>query len=462
MAEATTVIPEAGAAARLPVKVGEDRRPGDPLAEAFRAEEAAGLLLAFWTRVVVLGISGVWLWLYITDIRTFSIVMVCFAGFVVNAWALYRLAKRGHARAWRSYAVVGLDFLLLAFSMFAPFLLVEHPWPPQVFLRETTFVFFFVIAAGVALTYSPGLMMWAGIAGAAAWSAGVGVMLLLPDTIWGPAPAGADITAYFLAPTYIHLNNWFQNILGLVLMAGVLAVVVWRSRRLVRRQMQAAAQRANLARHFAPTMVERLAAGDDSLERVQLEPVAVMFVDIVGFTALAESLTPEEVVGLLRSFHRRVEAAVFNNGGTLDKFLGDGAMATFGTPTKGPHDAVNALAAATEILAEMEALNAERAGAPVRIGIGLHYGSCILGDIGSERRLEFAVLGDVVNVASRLESLSRDSDHAVIASAELIAAARTQDAAAAAALLQGYRDGGPRTVKGRSEPILVWEGGPAA
>jgi len=349
MAEATTVIPQTGAAAKPPVPMSEGGRQADPLAAALRAEEVPGLLLAFWTRVVVLGISAVWLWFYIGYIAAFSIVMACFAGFILNSWLLYRLAKRGVARAWQSYALVGFDFLLLAFSMFGPNLLLETPWPPQMFLRETTFVYFFVVAAMMALTYSPGLMMWAGIASAIAWSLGVAVMMLMPDAVWGPPPVSADITAYVLNPTYIHIPNWIQVILGLVLMAGVLAVVVWRSRRLVRRQMRAAAQRANLARHFAPTMVERLAAGDDSLDKVMVEPVAVMFVDIVGFTALAESLAPEAVVTLLRAFHSRVEAAVFNNGGTLDKFLGDGVMATFETPVPGPQDAVNVLAAAAEM-----------------------------------------------------------------------------------------------------------------
>ena len=109
----------------------------------------------------------------------------------------------------------------------------------------------------------------------------------------------------------------------------------------------------------------------------------------------------------------------------------------------------------------MEDWNRTLDGAPIRIGIGIHYGPCILGDIGSERRLEYAVLGDVVNVASRLESLSRESDSPVMASAELVDAARAQDGVAADVLLQGYCAGAPRALKGRSEPIGVWEGGPA-
>lgn len=459
MADATTVIPPSGVPAIAPPEDRAARRSNDPVARAFRSEEAAGLLLAFWTRVVVLGISAVWLFFYIGNNAAFYIVMACFVAFAVNAFAMYRLSALGRSRAWQSFAIVGFDFLLLAFSMFGPNLLLDTPWPTQMFLRETTFVFFFVVAAMMALTYSPGLMMWAGIAGAIAWTIGVGVILLLPDTVWGPPPAGSEVSTHLLNPFYVHIPNWFQNILGLVLMTGVLAVVVWRSRRLVRRQTEAAAQRANLARHFAPTMVERLAAGDKSLEKVQVEPVAVMFVDIVGFTRLAESLSPDDVIALLRTFHEKVETAVFNNGGTLDKFLGDGVMATFGTPVAGPQDAVNAMAAAADIIASIRDWNGSRVGTPLRIGLGLHYGPCVLGNIGSERRLEYAVLGDVVNVASRLETMTREGAGWVMVSEDLVSAARTQDAAATETLLADYNTSAERTLRGRSEPIVVWEGG---
>src|SRR5690606_37992761 len=135
------------------------------------------------------------------------------------------------------------------------------------------------------------------------------------------------------------------------------------------------------------------------------------------------------VIAFLRGLHARLEAAVFEHEGTLDKFLGDGVMATFGTPEPGPRDAVNALAAGRAMLATIADWNVERQAAgepPVRLSIGIHYGEAVLGNIGTDRRLEFAVLGDVVNVASRLETLTRKLGCRLAASAELIAATRSQ------------------------------------
>ena len=184
-----------------------------------------------------------------------------------------------------------------------------------------------------------------------------------------------------------------------------------------------------------------------------------MFVDIVAFTKFAEASAPERVVETLRAYHARIERRIFEYGGTLDKFLGDGVMATFGTPESGARDAVDALAAACAIQADMADWNRtrERDGAPpIPVAIGLHYGEVVLGDIGSERRLELAVLGDVVNVASRLEELTRERGCCSILSDELVGAARQQDPAAAAALLGGFSEGAPQGLRGRDQPVKIW------
>ena len=136
----------------------------------------------------------------------------------------------------------------------------------------------------------------------------------------------------------------------------------------------------------------------------------MIFAHLVGFSRLAESVTPEELIEMLRAFHLRMEGVVFDHGGTLDKFLVDGFMATFGTPRIEPHDAANTLRCALAMLAAVDAWNARRAavGYPVvRLAVGAHYGPIVMGDVVSERRLEFAVVGDTVNVASHLEESTR-------------------------------------------------------
>jgi adenylate cyclase len=192
---------------------------------------------------------------------------------------------------------------------------------------------------------------------------------------------------------------------------------------------------------------------------VRAQPVAVLFADVAGFTRLAEREPPERVIALLRDFHTRLEAAVFEHQGTLDKYLGDGVMATFGTPQVGPHDALNALAAARAACAAIGTWNAERAarGEPqIKVSIGIHYGPVVLGDIGSERRMEFAVLGDVVNVAQRLEGLTRRLDCQIVVSDDFVHALRAQGADEADALLGGFCAAEPQELRGRAQPVAVW------
>src|SRR4029450_9625459 len=178
-------------------------------------------------------------------------------------------------------------------------------------------------------------------------------------------------------------------------------------------------------RYFSPKVVDTLAERDEPLGQVRRQAVGVLFADLVGFTTLAESMAPEQVMGMLRGFHGRMEDEVFRHGGCLEKFIGDALLATFGVPDPRARDATASLACARGMLPALATWNQERAaqGLPaLRMGIGLHYGQVVLGDIGSERSMACATVGDTVNVTSRLQTLTRDLDATIVASTELIAA----------------------------------------
>jgi adenylate cyclase len=269
----------------------------------------------------------------------------------------------------------------------------------------------------------------------------------------------AEALTLFLDPHFVYVEGHIQDVVMVLLMAGVLALVVWRSRRLVLSQIGIARERANLARYFAPTVVDRLAQLDAPLGATRMQPVAVLFADIVGFTRFAESSDPQTVVATLRQFHGRLERAIFDQGGTLDKFLGDGIMATFGTPSVGLHDARNALAAALAACTAIGSWNTERTARgepPIKVAIGIHYGPVVLGDIGSERRMEFAVLGDVVNVAQRLEGLTRRLGCQIVVSDDFVRALRAEGAGEAEVLLAGFAAAEPQELRGREQPVAVW------
>jgi PAS domain S-box-containing protein len=215
-------------------------------------------------------------------------------------------------------------------------------------------------------------------------------------------------------------------------------------------------RRAVLARHFSPNMVEELMRTGGQLDAVRTQPIAVMFADLFGFTALSATMPMTDVVGLLRSFHALVEDAVFGNQGTLDKYIGDGVMATFGTPWPGPHDATHAVAGACAIIKGISRWNRDRDEAgrrPIRIGIGLHYGEATLGNVGSARRFEHTVVGETVNLASRIENLTRTLDIAMLVSEAVIEAVKREGGAE---VLAGFQDLGAHTIRGHEKPVRLW------
>jgi adenylate cyclase len=191
----------------------------------------------------------------------------------------------------------------------------------------------------------------------------------------------------------------------LVAFAGIAAVAIENSQ-FAERIRRETLVRSNFERYFAPQLAARIA---DSAETSRLggdkRPVAVLFSDIRGFTPLSESMKPDEIATLLTEYFTEMVECVFRHGGMLDKFIGDSVMAQWGAPLGNPDDADRAMQAAIDMMAALEMLN-ERwrlQGRPVlEIGIGLNYGEAFAGNIGSERRLEFTVIGDTVNTASRL------------------------------------------------------------
>jgi len=217
--------------------------------------------------------------------------------------------------------------------------------------------------------------------------------------------------------------------------------------------------RANLARYFSPNIVDLLSEQDEPLGPVRRQTVAVLFADIVGFTRMAEAMAPEAVVAMLREFHERMAAQIFACGGTIDKYIGDEIFAVFGLPAASPHDALNALRCAGLMLKEMAAWNRERTGRgepALEIGIGLNYGPAVLGDVGTEHSLSFTVIGDTVNVANRLQRLTRELRTPLVVADSVvsqIAGGKTLDLAALPVKLA---DQGEHELRGRSGAIRIW------
>ena len=200
--------------------------------------------------------------------------------------------------------------------------------------------------------------------------------------------------------------------------------------------------------HVSPAVVDKLLERGTEL-RSEERNVCVMFLDIRNFTAFAESRRPEEVVEYLESLFDFMIEIVSRHHGIINKFLGDGFMAVFGAPLSEGRDCANAVAAAREILSRVEQEVARGHVLPTRVGIGLHAGEAVTGNIGSALRKEYTVIGDVVNLASRIEQLNKQFGSRLLIS-EVVWDAVCEEGLADALPM------GHVPVKGREAPIRIY------
>jgi adenylate cyclase len=432
------------------------RRRDARLRRAFARERQAGLRLATMVRVATFALVALWLVVTVRELAVLYYVALCILFIALGA---AQLAARPDL-LWPKYVFAVVDAALLTVALVVPNPFWEAVPPPGMMLRGEYFLYFFLFLAHTVLSLSPVFVLWTGFVCAASWSLGVAWVASRPGarTIRlediTQLPIGERIAAY-LDPNAVVLPDIYQQILLLVLVSAVLAIAVRRSQNLLRRQAVAERERANLARYFSPNVVDELAQLDNPLGADRRQHAAVLFADIVGFSAFVERERPEAVIALLREHYDRLAAIVFTHQGTLDKYIGDALMATFGAPRAGRDDASRALACGKAMIAVLAAWNAQRheAGlAPVQVGVGIDYGPVVVGNIGSERRLEFTVIGDTVNVAERLESLTRELGVDLVVSERLVEAVRREGNEA---LLEGLAEAAPATLRGRDEPVPI-------
>jgi len=218
------------------------------------------------------------------------------------------------------------------------------------------------------------------------------------------------------------------------------------------------AERVNLAKHFSPNMVDLIARLGRPFEKPNRQRATVLFCDLRDFTRLSEAEGPEATIALLRDFHATMTDIVFRHDGTLDRYLGDGLMAVFGMPEPSPDDALRAVACAREMQEALAGINERRRArgeTPLDMGIGLHTGEVMLGDIGSETTRSVTVIGDTVNVASRLQGLSKEIDAAIVLSTETRSAALSA-CNGDAGPLSDFVHLGAITLRGHSRPTDTW------
>lgn len=279
----------------------------------------------------------------------------------------------------------------------------------------------FVILIHASMRFRPWLVVYGAILYAVLVEVGA---RLMPEQ---PAAAMHDMMTMMHEGMAGFLNLQVLPIILIALAALTLFVINRRTQRLLVESLRSAARTARLSRFFSPNLVAQLASDDtEGALTGRRQPVAVLFVDIRGFTALGETMSPDELSVFLSEYRQRLTEPVFRHDGTVDKFIGDAIMAVFGSPLQRSDDAARAVNCALDILTAAERWSDDRQAAglkPVRIGIGGHYGEVFAGAVGGQQLLEYTVIGDTVNVAERLERLSRSVDSDLVLSRDLLQAA---------------------------------------
>jgi len=207
--------------------------------------------------------------------------------------------------------------------------------------------------------------------------------------------------------TPLRAGTFTADDLDLLTALGNFAAVAIERARLQGRVAREERIRERLARYHSPGVVEEIVSEEPTgVEKVRTRDVSVFFADIVGFSTSAEEMAPDDLSRFLETVFTFAADAIFEQGGTLDKFIGDAVMAFFGAPIAQPDHPRRAVAAAAKLIESLTAWNLERArrGEPkVAVRVGVNTGRAVVGDIGSDRRVDYTVLGNTVNVAARLE-----------------------------------------------------------
>lgn len=288
--------------------------------------------------------------------------------------------------------------------------------PPSAIAAMPVATIIFVLLAHAAMRYRPWLVVYA----AGLYLAG----LLIALTVM---PEFTYAVTSFHGSDHGLVHHQLFPIVVLVVTALILFVTGRGTREILKASVEERIGRTRLSRFFAPDIADQLVSGNDVQNAGgRIRPVVILFADIRGFSTLAENMEPSELSTLLAEFREILSDAIQRNGGVVDKFIGDAVMAVFGFPDASKSPPHRALTCAQEILVDVAdwSRERERAGlSAVETGIGAHSGEAFVGVVGKERLLEFTVIGDTVNVAERIERLTRPLNADLAISSNLAAAA---------------------------------------
>lgn len=334
---------------------------------------------------------------------------------------------------WALYLSVVADIALLMGLIFSFHL--KYAQPAAFYLKVPTLLYVFLFIALRALRFEARLVVFSGVCAAIGWA----WLTYYVATGRGGPPEQTHNFVEYMTSNALLVGAEVDKIIAILLTTAVLALAIARARHLLVRAVSEGAAARDLSRFFDPGVAARIRGAAMAIKagEGELRDVAILTADLRGFTRLSTELQPDEVMKVLQDYQGRICPLIVAAGGSIDKFLGDGILASFGAVAPSPTAAADALRAADAVMATAAQWRAERHAAglpPLEIGLAVSSGRVVFGAVGDGERLEFTVIGDAVNFAAKLEKHNKEERTRAI----------TDGSTYALAERQGYRAPGPR------------------
>lgn len=398
--------------------------------EAIRLQQERSEILIAW---VQLGIVCLVATVYETTSMPGGVVQYDFS-FETQVFAAYGafcivrlvLAYRRLLRPWMLYVSVVADMVLLMGLIFS--FPLKYAQPAAFYLKVPTLLYVFLFIALRALRFEVRFVLFTGFTAIAGW---IALVLYVLSGKGGPEDVRTDDFVEYMTSNLLLVHAEADKIIAILLTTMVLALAIARARHLLVRAVSEGAAAHDLSRFFDPGVADRIRSAHTSIKagEGELRDTTILAVDLRGFTQLSTELAPADVMKLLQDYQARVCPLIVGNGGSIDKFLGDGILASFGAVTPSATPAADALRAADAVLAAADRWSEGRRAAglaPLAIGLAVAAGRVVFGAVGDGERLEFTVIGDAVNFTAKLEKHNKDEQTRALTDSKTYALAERQ------------------------------------
>jgi len=427
--------------------------PPERVTTAILSQQDASERLVGWFQLAVVMLFGL---LYSASSKTFSpdstfaLVPWVLAIYLMLTIIRLVLAYRNRMSGPLLYLSVIIDMGLLMAMIWT--FHIQYQQPPSFYLKAPTLLYVFIFLSLRALRFEARYVIAAGMVAAVGWIA----LATYAIIVSGQSGMVTRDYVYYLTSNSILIGAEFDKIITILTVTAIIAVAIHRAQKLLVRAVTEGTAARDLSRFFSPEISKQITEAEQEVAvgEGQMRDAAILMVDIRGFTRLASVIKPDDLICLLAEFQSRMVPIIQQHGGTIDKFLGDGIMATFGAAVTSERFAADALKTVDEIMAAADTWSADLQAEnkpPLKIGAAVTSGQIIFGAVGDATRLEYTVIGDAVNLAAKLEKHTKSEGVRALCSAS----------AFEISLRQGYRPPDERkklldrTIAGVEKPVDI-------